>query len=221
MATFGCQIWQLWSENWIMKFWPKTKLSLPNNVMLSEKHSIVRCKKSPLDDAISPLTDSHLLTGASSFPPWLSAFAFKSRIAGFPTELYQVLGRLRSKRCWKKQSSEISQCRRIKEDEGEEACNLRHPQRLQSRERPMRLCGRYSHGRNFSISLSILASPWLPDSYSQIFRLYVFGPSGLKDYGSAYATRQNFPSGKLGRVHSRSILLPKERRTDTIPSARF
>ena len=26
---------------------------------------------------------------------------------------------------------------------------------------------------------------WLPDGYSQIFRLYVFGPSGLKDYGSA------------------------------------
>ena len=25
----------------------------------------------------------------------------------------------------------------------------------------------------------------LPDGYSQIFRLYVFGPSGLKDYGSA------------------------------------
>ena len=26
---------------------------------------------------------------------------------------------------------------------------------------------------------------WLPDGYSQIFRSYVFGPSGLKDYGSA------------------------------------
>ena len=26
---------------------------------------------------------------------------------------------------------------------------------------------------------------WLPDDYSQIFRLYVFGLSGLKDYGSA------------------------------------
>ena len=26
---------------------------------------------------------------------------------------------------------------------------------------------------------------WLPDGYSQILRLYVFGPSGLKDYGSA------------------------------------
>ena len=26
---------------------------------------------------------------------------------------------------------------------------------------------------------------WLPDGYSQIFRLYVYGPSGLKDYGSA------------------------------------
>ena len=25
----------------------------------------------------------------------------------------------------------------------------------------------------------------LPDGYSQIFRSYVFGPSGLKDYGSA------------------------------------
>ena len=27
--------------------------------------------------------------------------------------------------------------------------------------------------------------PWLPDGDSQILRLYVFGPSGLKDYGSA------------------------------------
>ena len=26
---------------------------------------------------------------------------------------------------------------------------------------------------------------WLPDSYSQIFRLYFLGPLGLKDYGSA------------------------------------
>ena len=26
---------------------------------------------------------------------------------------------------------------------------------------------------------------WLPDGYSHILRLYVFGPSGLKDYGSA------------------------------------
>ena len=25
---------------------------------------------------------------------------------------------------------------------------------------------------------------WLPDGYSQTFRLYVFGPSGLMDYGS-------------------------------------
>ena len=26
---------------------------------------------------------------------------------------------------------------------------------------------------------------WLPDGYSQIFRLYAFGPLGLRDYGSA------------------------------------
>ena len=26
---------------------------------------------------------------------------------------------------------------------------------------------------------------WLPDGYSQILRLYLFGPSGLKDHGSA------------------------------------
>ena len=26
---------------------------------------------------------------------------------------------------------------------------------------------------------------WLPDGYSQILRLYVFGPSSWKDYGSA------------------------------------
>ena len=29
-----------------------------------------------------------------------------------------------------------------------------------------------------------IVQAWLPDGYSQIFRLYVFGPSGLKDYGS-------------------------------------
>ena len=32
-------------------------------------------------------------------------------------------------------------------------------------------------------------APWLPDGYSQIFRSYVFGPLGLRDYGSA--TLQN------------------------------
>ena len=26
---------------------------------------------------------------------------------------------------------------------------------------------------------------WLPVGYSQILRLYVFGPAGLRDYGSA------------------------------------
>ena len=30
-----------------------------------------------------------------------------------------------------------------------------------------------------------VCKPWLPDGYSQIFRSYVFGPSGMKDYGSA------------------------------------
>ena len=29
------------------------------------------------------------------------------------------------------------------------------------------------------------AATWLPDGYSQIFRLYLFGPSGFMDYGSA------------------------------------
>ena len=29
------------------------------------------------------------------------------------------------------------------------------------------------------------SASWLPDDYSQIFRPYVFGPAGLKDYGSA------------------------------------
>ena len=28
-----------------------------------------------------------------------------------------------------------------------------------------------------------VAQAWLPDGYSQIFRLYLFGPSGLKGYG--------------------------------------
>ena len=31
----------------------------------------------------------------------------------------------------------------------------------------------------------LLLIPRLPDGYSQIIRLYVFGPSGLMDYGSA------------------------------------
>ena len=31
----------------------------------------------------------------------------------------------------------------------------------------------------------VLYQAWLPDGYSRILRLYVFGPSGLKDYGSA------------------------------------
>ena len=31
----------------------------------------------------------------------------------------------------------------------------------------------------------VVTFPWLPDGYSQIFRLYVFGPSGWRDYGSA------------------------------------
>ena len=34
------------------------------------------------------------------------------------------------------------------------------------------------------MSLCTLMS-WLPAGYSQIFRLFVFDPSGLKDYGSA------------------------------------
>ena len=41
----------------------------------------------------------------------------------------------------------------------------------------------YAIGVKFPISPSRDAV--LPDGYSQIFRLYVFGPSGLKDYGSA------------------------------------
>ena len=42
--------------------------------------------------------------------------------------------------------------------------------------------------QNFILSPTILdrfAKAWLPDGYSQIFRLYVFGPFGLLDYGSA------------------------------------
>ena len=31
----------------------------------------------------------------------------------------------------------------------------------------------------------VLLISWLPDGYSQIFRLSMFGPSGLEDYGSA------------------------------------
>ena len=41
---------------------------------------------------------------------------------------------------------------------------------------------RLSLGKSDMTSLSL---SWLPDGYSQILRSYVFGPSGLKDYGSA------------------------------------
>ena len=34
-------------------------------------------------------------------------------------------------------------------------------------------------------NVQFLDQAWLPDGDSQILRLYVFGPSGLKDYGSA------------------------------------
>ena len=37
---------------------------------------------------------------------------------------------------------------------------------------------------------------WLPDVFSQILRSYVFGPLGLKDYGST--TLQILPFGNLG-----------------------
>ena len=35
------------------------------------------------------------------------------------------------------------------------------------------------------LKTATVSEPWLPDGDSQILRLYVFGPSGLKDYGSA------------------------------------
>ena len=34
-------------------------------------------------------------------------------------------------------------------------------------------------------TVAVRREAWLPDGYSRIFRLYVFGPPGLKDYGSA------------------------------------
>ena len=39
--------------------------------------------------------------------------------------------------------------------------------------------------RRLAHFVSMLNQARLPDGYSQILRLYVFGPSGLKDYGSA------------------------------------
>ena len=36
-----------------------------------------------------------------------------------------------------------------------------------------------------ALMANFLTQAWLPDGSSQIFRLYSFGPSGLKDYGSA------------------------------------
>ena len=33
----------------------------------------------------------------------------------------------------------------------------------------------------FSLTRVSVSPPWLPDCYSQIFRMYVFGPSGLKE----------------------------------------
>ena len=35
-----------------------------------------------------------------------------------------------------------------------------------------------------SLPRFLMSQPWLPDGYSQLLRLYDFGPSGLKDYGS-------------------------------------
>ena len=45
--------------------------------------------------------------------------------------------------------------------------------------------GRAVHRQGYGVQLSQRLQAWLPDDYSQIFRLYAFGPSGLKDYGSA------------------------------------
>ena len=39
-------------------------------------------------------------------------------------------------------------------------------------------------GRGHAVT-TIIYKAWLPDGYSQIFKSYVFGPSGLKVYGSA------------------------------------
>ena len=36
-----------------------------------------------------------------------------------------------------------------------------------------------------ALRLTAATQAWLPDGYSQIFRFYLLGPSGLKDYGSA------------------------------------
>ena len=48
--------------------------------------------------------------------------------------------------------------------------------------------------------------PWLPDGFTQIFRMYAFGPSGLKDYGSATLCCKILPSGNLARC---KFYLPK------------
>ena len=50
----------------------------------------------------------------------------------------------------------------------------------------------YEHGTNDTAMLLQHQGTrsWLPDGYCQIFRLYLFGPLGLKAYGSA--TLQNF-----------------------------
>ena len=47
---------------------------------------------------------------------------------------------------------------------------------------PVRWCVR-SHIAQSSISAPLRSTPWLPDGYSQIFRSYVFGPSGFWTMG--------------------------------------
>ena len=75
----------------------------------------------------------------------------------------------------------------IPEDErpDPEAFTPMHPDCLSGPEVQRKLAAVRERTRAAGAAVVRLRQAWLPDGYSQIFRSYVIGPSGFKDYGSA------------------------------------